>query len=77
MAFITNQQKEGATTLKKRLTELTSKADRLDMLVGFFYFSGVKVMAEAFRDRPEMTLRVPVGMEADLHLGELVELTAS
>ena len=44
------------------------------MLVGFFYFSGVRVMAEAFRDRPDMTLRVLVGMEADLHLGELVEI---
>ena len=75
MAFITNQQKEGATTLKKRLTELTTHADKLDMLVGFFYFSGVKVMAEAFRDRPNMTLRVLVGMEADLHLGELVEIS--
>ena len=31
-------------------------------------------MAEAFRDRPEMALRVLVGMEADLHLGELVEI---
>ena len=40
MAFITNQQKEGATTLKKRLTELTSKADRLDMLVGFLLLLG-------------------------------------
>ena len=77
MAFITNQEKEGATTLKKRLAELTTHAENLDMLVGFFYFSGVKVMAEAFRDRPNMTMRVLVGMEADLHRGELVEISHS
>lgn len=75
MAFITNQQGEGKATLKKRLTELTAHADALDMLVGFFYFSGVKVMAEAFRDRPQLHLRVLVGMEASLHLGELVEIS--
>ena len=40
MAFITNQNKDGATTLAKRLAELISHADQLDMLVGFFYFSG-------------------------------------
>jgi len=39
MAFITKQNKDGATTLAKRLTELVSHADTLDMLVGFFYFS--------------------------------------
>jgi hypothetical protein len=43
MAFITNQNKDGATTLAKRLAELIGHADQLDMLVGFFYFSGVKL----------------------------------
>ena len=35
----------------------------------------MKVMAEAFRDRPQLHLRVLVGMEASLHLGELVEIS--
>ena len=65
MAFITNQNKDGATTLAKRLAELISHADQLDMLVGFFYFSGVKVLAEALRDRPQMKMRVLVGMDAE------------
>ena len=47
MAFIANQNKDGTTTLAKRLAELIGHANQLDMLVGFFYFSGVKVLAEA------------------------------
>ena len=74
MAFITNQGGKGATKLATRLKELVSHADRLDMLVGFFYFSGVKILAEAFRDRPQMTLRVLVGMDAEYALGQLVEI---
>ena len=74
MAFITNQKSTGATTLATRLRELVSHADQLDMLVGFFYFSGVKILAEAFRDRPQMKLRVLVGMDAEFALGQLVEV---
>ena len=74
MAFITNQKSTGATTLATRLRELVSHADQLDMLVGFFYFFGVKILAEAFRDRPQMTLRVLVGMDAEFALGQLVEV---
>ncbi len=76
MAFITNQNKEGSTTLAKRLTELISHADQLDMLVGFFYFSGVKVLAEALRDRPNLKMRVLVGMDAEFAVGQLVEIIA-
>ena len=43
MAFITNQKGAGAKKLGERLGELMGHADRLDMLVGFF-FSGVKVL---------------------------------
>ncbi len=74
MAFITNQLNDGATTLAKRLSELVSHADTLDMLVGFFYFSGVKVLAEALRDRPQMKMRVLVGMDAEFAVGQLVEV---
>ena len=74
MAFITNRNKDGATTLAKRLAELISHTDQLDMLVGFFFFSGVKVLAGALRDRPEMKMRVLVGMDAEFALGQLVEV---
>ena len=74
MAFITNQSAKGSAKLGDRLKELVGHADRLDMLVGFFYFSGVKILAEAFRDRPQMTLRVLVGMDAEFAMGQLVEI---
>ena len=73
MAFITNRAIGGATTLGKRLGELISRADRLDMLVGFFYFSGVKILAEALRNRPQLKMRVLVGMDAEILVGRLVE----
>ena len=73
MAFITNRATGGATTLGKRLGELISHADRLDMLVGFFYFSGVKILADALRDRPQLKMRVLVGMDAEILVGKLVE----
>lgn len=75
MAFITNQSSaKGGAKLVDRLRELIGHADRLDMLVGFFYFSGVKILAEAFRDRPQLKLRVLVGMDAEFALGQLVEV---
>lgn len=76
MAFITNRAWEGETTLERRLTELIGHADQLDMLVGFFYFSGVKVLAEALRDRPNLKMRVLVGMDAEFAVGQLVEVIA-
>ena len=48
MAFITNQKGVGAKKLGERLGELMGHADRLDMLVGFFFFSGVKVLVVRF-----------------------------
>lgn len=73
MAFITNRAAGGETTLGKRLGELISHADRLDMLVGFFYFSGVKILADALRNRPQLKMRVLVGMDAEILVGRLVE----
>lgn len=52
---------------------MISHADRLDMLVGFFYFSGVKILADALRSRPELKMRVLVGMDAEILVGRLVE----
>ena len=74
MAFITNQKSEGGAKLATRLRELIGHAAQLDMLVGVFYFSGVKILAEAFRDRPQLKLRVLVGMDAGFALGQLVEV---
>lgn len=61
-------------TLGKRLYELMSASSRLDMLVGFFYFSGIKAIAQPLRDDPNITMRVLVGMEAEFAVGQLVEV---
>ena len=74
MAFITNRAIGGVTTLGKRLGELISHADRLDMLVGFFYFSGVKILADALRNRPQLKMRVLVGMDAEILVGRRILL---
>lgn len=70
--FITNQG-EGES-LQRRLSELMQFSSQLDILVGFFYFSGVKVMADAFRKNKNLRLRVLVGMEAERYCGQLVEV---
>lgn len=73
MAFITNQNDAGTKKLGDRLAELMGHADQLDMLVGFFFFSGVKVLYDAIKARAGMKMRVLVGMEAEITMGNLVE----
>lgn len=49
---------EGESNLGTHLRQTMQVTDALDMLVGFFYFSGVKVIAEPLRQKPELKLRV-------------------
>ena len=56
MAFITNE-KGGRNKLGDRLSALVKYAERLDMLVGYFFFSGVKVMYDALKARPDLKVR--------------------
>jgi hypothetical protein len=72
--FITNTAN---ANLGQRLRELISTSRELRALVGFFYFSGVKVLYEALRANPAITLRILVGMEAEEHCGQLQELVLS
>ena len=72
MAFITNE-KGGRNKLGDRLSALVKYAERLDMLVGYFFFSGVKVMYDALKARPDLKVRVLVGMDAEIAMGHLVE----
>lgn len=69
--FITNN---ASGNLGQRLRELISTSREMRALVGFFYFSGVKVLYEALRDNPNIKIRVLVGMEAEEHAGQLQEL---
>lgn len=71
--FITNSDAEGKN-LGQRLAELMNISSQLDMLVGFFYFSGVSVLANSFEHNPALRMRVLVGMEAEHWMGQLVEV---
>ena len=71
--FITNSDTNGAN-LGQRLGELMNISNQLDMLVGFFYFSGVSVLANSLESNSAMRMRVLVGMEAEQYLGQLVEV---
>ena len=73
MAFITNSKTAGSKKVGERLSELIGHSERLDMLVGFFFFSGIKVIYDALKERSAMTMRVLVGMEAEYAMGRLVE----
>ena len=64
--------KRGAV-VKKRLSELISLSGELKVLVGFFYFSGIKALYEALAANPKIRLRILVGMETERVMGRLVE----
>lgn len=72
--FITNTAN---ANLGQRIRELISTSREMRALVGFFYFSGVKVLYEALRANPAIRLRILVGMEAEEHCGQLQELVLS
>ena len=60
--FITNSSAEN---LKKRLIELIQKSDGLKFLVGFFYFSGIRELYEGLKEKPDINIKVLVGLNVD------------
>src|SRR3989304_3284878 len=60
--FITNNSE---TNLKKRLIELIQKSDELKFLVGFFYFSGIRELYEGQKKKPDVNIKVLVGLNVD------------
>src|SRR3990167_4866066 len=60
--FITNNSE---TNLKKRLIELIQKSDELKFLVGFFYFSGIRELYEGLKEKPDINIKVLVGLNVD------------
>lgn len=64
--------KNGAL-VRKRLSELISISGELKILVGFFYFSGIKALYEALTANPDIRLRILVGMETEQVVGRIVE----
>ncbi len=70
--FITNNEE---TNLKKRLIELIKKSDELKFLVGFFYFSGIRELYEGLKEKPNINIKVLVGLNVDKTNFGLVEFT--
>lgn len=60
--FITNSESEN---LKNRLIELIKKSDELKFLVGFFYFSGIRELYEGLKEKPNINIKVLVGLNVD------------
>ncbi len=59
MPAITN---EGTNTLSATLKDMLTKCDRVDALVGYFYFSGFNDLYEDLRNK---NIRILVGMDVD------------
>ncbi len=69
--FITNAKQH---SLKARLHALIERSRELKFLVGFFYFSGWQELYQALKGREDLTLKILVGLDTDLHLGQVLEL---
>lgn len=70
----TNKDGENQISFKDRLQSLISKSKELRVLVGYFYFSGVGVLHDAIKSNPDIKLKILVGMEAEDHMGKIIEL---
>lgn len=59
--------------LKQQFMELCNKSSELKILVGFFYFSGIRALYDALTASPQIKLRILVGMEVETILNRVVE----
>lgn len=69
--FITNAKER---SLKNRLHTLIQNSQELKFLVGYFYFSGWTELYEVLKAREDLTIKILVGLDADLHLGHVIEM---
>jgi len=68
--FITNSQ---TRQLKKRISELIQKCKEIKILVGFFYFSGLRELYEGLKNNPDVKMKVLVGLNVDFTNYGLIE----
>ena len=69
--FITNARQR---SLKGRIQTLIRHSRELKFLVGFFYFSGWRELYDALKDRDDLTIKILVGLDTDLRLGQVLEV---
>jgi superfamily II DNA or RNA helicase/HKD family nuclease len=68
--FINNSNSKN---LKSRLVELIHKSDELNFLVGFFYFSGIQALYAGLKNKPNIKLKILVGLYVDKQNYNLIE----
>lgn len=69
--FISNSDKN--LTLENRVKELISQSKELKFLVGFFYFSGIEVLLDSLIQKPNIQLKILVGLNVDNGIQKIVE----
>ena len=60
--FITNQKEKD---LKSRIVNLIKSSSELKVLVGFFYFSGIKELYEGIKNNKHIIIKILVGLNVD------------
>ena len=68
-----NTAKKSSFPFKARLQDLLRNANEMKCLVGFFYFSGIKTLYDAIKSNPDLKLKILVGLEAEEHMGQIIE----
>jgi len=69
--FISNS--DNTITLESRVKELISQSKELRFLVGFFYFSGIEVLLDSLIQKPNIQLKILVGLNVDNGIQKIVE----
>lgn len=70
--FITNESRQ--TDLKHRIEQLIQHACELKFLVGFFYFSGWAELVSALKLRPDLPIKILIGLDVDRYLDHVLEV---
>jgi len=72
--LITNTSEEN--NLLARLKNLVSGSEEMRVLVGFFYFWGIRALHEGLMENEDFRLKILVGLEAESKAGTIVEYAA-
>jgi len=71
--FITNSPSQ--KSLKERLHWLLKESEELKFLVGFFYFSGWQEFYQELKNKPDIKLKILVGLQVEKLLKDTVEFS--
>ena len=68
--FITNNKEQ--RTLKGRIKKLIGGSEELKFLVGYFYFSGWQELYLKLKEKPDVQLKILVGLQIEQILGKMI-----